>query len=92
MVVNVEKYVRLKTLREERNLTQRQAADFLKCGEALYAKYERGERAVPVDIFIRLALIYNTSVDYILGRTDVKTPYRSAPKLNTPYQQDGTTL
>ena len=45
------------------------------CDQSLYSKYERGVRPIPLDIVVKLARYYNTSVDYILGLTDVREPY-----------------
>ena len=54
------------------------------CDQSLYSKYERGERPLPLEYAECLADYYNTSVDYLLGRTDEKTPYpRSQRKENT---------
>jgi len=62
--------VRIRDCREDRDLTQQQIADFLHCDQSLYSKYERGERDVPLHIIARLADYYNTSIDYLVGRTD----------------------
>ena len=45
------------------------------CGPSLYSKYERGERPLPLELADQLADYYHTSVDYLLGRKEVKTPY-----------------
>ncbi|MGE4484361.1 MAG: helix-turn-helix domain-containing protein [Oscillospiraceae bacterium] len=66
---------RLRDLREDSDLTQRDIADILKTSPQYYQKYENGVRPVPMDRIIKLAEYYNTSVDYILGLTDIKTPY-----------------
>ena len=63
-------------MREDRDLTQRQIAEYLMCDQSLYSKYERGERPVPLDIMIKLAKFYSTSVDYLVGLTDNKNPYK----------------
>ena len=68
-------FVRIRDLREDNDLTQREIAEYLFCDQSLYSKYERGLRDVPVEIIIQLAKYYNTSTDYILGLTDCKTPY-----------------
>lgn len=57
-------------------MTQKAVADYLFCDQSLYSKYERGVREVPVSIVVKLAELYNTSVDYILELTDVKQPYK----------------
>ncbi|MBE6851740.1 MAG: helix-turn-helix transcriptional regulator [Ruminococcus sp.] len=68
-------FVRIRNLREDNDKTQREIAEYLFCDQSLYSKYERGLRDVPVEIIIRLAKLYHTSTDYILGLTDCKTPY-----------------
>ena len=68
--------LRIRDLREDNDLTQKQVSDLLMCDQSLYSKYERGARAVPVEIIIKLAQLYGTSTDYILGLTDEKSPYK----------------
>ena len=63
MVIKM-KYQRIKDLREDSDLTQ--------SPQRTYAYYESGERTIPPEILIKLADFYNTSIDYILGRTDKK--------------------
>ena len=60
----------LRIIREEQRLTQQQVADYLMCNRQVYARYERGLREIPVSMLIKLADLYKTSVDYIIGRTD----------------------
>ena len=67
--------LRIRDLREDRDLTQKQIADYLLCDQSLYSKYERGERMLPLDYAEKLADYYGVSVDYLLGRTGVKKPY-----------------
>ncbi len=70
-------FVRIRNLREDNDLTQKQVSEYLFCDQSLYSKYERGLREVPVNIIIKLAKLYKTSKDYILGLTDEKAPYKS---------------
>ena len=63
-------YQRLRDLREERDLLQRQVAERLRCSQRVYSNYERGERDIPTDILIRLSEFYDVSVDYLLGLTN----------------------
>ena len=56
-------------------LTQKQVAEYLRCDQSLYSKYERGERVLPLEYAIRLAVFYKTSTDYLLGLTDERKPY-----------------
>lgn len=64
-------FKRLYDLRNDNDLTQQQVADYLMCNRQVYARYERGLREIPVSMLIKLADLYKTSVDYILGRTDI---------------------
>lgn len=65
-------YPRLKDLREDRDFSQRYVADYLSMKQPQYSRYERGLRDVPTDILIKLAKLYDTSTDYILGLTNKK--------------------
>ncbi len=68
-------YRRIRELREDRDLKQRDVADHLQCSQACYSYYELGKRDIPSDVLITLALLYETSADYLLGLTDDKEPY-----------------
>ena len=68
-------YRRLRDLREDADLTQKQVAKYLGMSQTGYSKYETGENDVPVAILEKLADLYHTSVDYLLGRTDQRKPY-----------------
>ena len=63
-------FKRIYELRNDHDLTQQQVADYLMCNRQVYARYERGFREIPVSMIVKLADLYETSVDYILGRTD----------------------
>ena len=63
-------YQRLRDLREDRDLLQRQVAERLRCSQRVYSNYERGERDIPTDLLIRLSEFYDVSVDYLLGLTN----------------------
>ena len=67
--------LRIRDLREDRDLKQRQLAGLLHCDQSLYSKYERGERPLPLEHAETLADFYGVSVDYLLGRTDDPVPY-----------------
>lgn len=60
-------YPRLRDLRQDQDLTQKQLAALLKMSQTGYSKYETGENDVPTWVLIRLAELYRTSVDYLLG-------------------------
>jgi transcriptional regulator with XRE-family HTH domain len=66
----------LKDLREDADLNQVQLARLLGMSQTGYSKYETGENDIPTEVLIKLAQIYKTSVDYILGLTNNKTSYR----------------
>ena len=66
---------RLKDLREDNDLSQKEIAYILNTTQQQYSKYELGIRLIPIDKLNILANFYHTSVDYILGRTNTKTPY-----------------
>ena len=68
-------YRRIRDLREDRDWAQRQVGELLNCSQRAYSYYECGEVDIPTQILIKLAMIHNTSVDYLLGLTDVKVPY-----------------
>ncbi len=68
-------YQRIRDLREDADMTQTQLAKQLGMSQTGYSKYETGENDIPTAILIKLARIYNTSVDYLLGQTDCKERY-----------------
>ena len=63
-------YKRIRDLREDRDLTQKQIAQMLGMSQTGYSKYETGENDIPTQILIKLADFYGTSTDYLLGRSD----------------------
>ena len=67
--------LRIRDLREDRDLNQSQVAELLNVHQTTYSDYELGRLNVPVNALHILADYYGVSVDYLLGRTDVKTPY-----------------
>lgn len=67
--------MRLKDLREDKDLYQKDLAKILNIAERTYSGYETGSRNIPNEILINLAKFYNTSVDYVLGITNEKKPY-----------------
>lgn len=66
---------RLKDLREDKDLTQDEVAKIIKTTQQQYSKYELGIRLIPIDKLCILADYYDTSLDYILGRTNIKQKY-----------------
>ena len=73
-------YRRIRDLREDNDLFQKDLALYLNCSQVCYSQYERGSRDIPTDVLIKLADYYGTSIDYLLGRTDTKAPYPKAHK------------
>lgn len=65
---------RIYDLREDRDYTQKQVAEYLGIHPNVYRRYEKGIRSFPVEYIVRLADFYNVSTDYLLGRTDNPTP------------------
>ena len=63
-------YPRLRDLREDNDLSQRQVAEYLGMKQPQYNRYERGLRDIPTDVLIKLAKLYKTTTDYILGISD----------------------
>lgn len=76
MVMMMHIYERIRNLREDADLKQRELGEILNCSQRVYSNYERGDLDIPTEILIKLADYYNTSVDYILGLTDEIKPYK----------------
>ena len=68
-------YPRLRDLREDADMTQKQVAEYLGMSQTGYSKYETGENDIPTEVLIRLARFYKTSTDYLLGLTNIRKPY-----------------
>ena len=68
-------YPRLKDMREDHDLMQKEVAAFLGIDQRVYSTYETGKREIPVHHLIALADYYKTSTDYLLGRTNQPQPY-----------------
>lgn len=69
-------FKRLRDMREDRDLTQAQMAAYLKIHQTTYSDYEIGKLGVPIEIFIKLADFYGTSIDFLAGITDNPKPYK----------------
>lgn len=78
-------FERIKNLREDNDLKQRQLAEYLHVSQNTYSQYETGTISLTAETAARLAVFYNTSTDYILGLTDEKTPYKR--KKNNPFKK-----
>lgn len=71
---------RLRDLREDHDLTQKEMAKILNMSQTGYSKYETLENDIPTSVLIKLAIYFNTSIDYLLGITDEKQPYERRNK------------
>lgn len=69
--------LRIRDLREDRDLTQKELVKILGCTQQTYSRYETGEITIDIFNLIKLADFYNTSCDYLLGITDISKPYRN---------------
>lgn len=67
--------LRLKEIREDKDLKQSDIAKALGIKQQQYSEYEIGKRLIPINYLYELALFYNTSIDYLIGKTDVSKPY-----------------
>lgn len=69
------RFERIRNLRIDNGYTQTQIADIVNVKQNTYSQYEIGTLNYPIDVLIKLADFYNVSIDYLLGRTDVREPY-----------------
>lgn len=67
--------LRLRDMREDRDLVQKEVAAYLNIDQRTYSNYETGKRSMPIEHYRKLALLYHTSVDYLIGITDEPKPY-----------------
>ena len=65
-------FVRIRNLREDNDITQSQIASVLNIRQNTYSQYENGKRQMPIELLWKLADYYNTSIDYLVGRTNTK--------------------
>jgi len=75
MRTEILKYERIRDLRIDKGLTQKTVAEFLNIKQNTYSQYEIGVLNYPIDVVIKLAQYYSTSVDYLVGLTDERNPY-----------------
>lgn len=80
MNMRIEKlpYERIRNLRQDADLTQKQVAEYLHVSQKTYCQYEIGRRGYPLEVVVKLALYFDTSVDYLLELTDERNPYSRA--------------
>ena len=72
----MKKFIRIRTLREDRDLTQEQMARILKTTQRTYSRYENADSTIPLEMLIKIADFHNVSTDYLLERTDTRKPYK----------------
>ena len=78
------KFQRIQDLRTDADLSQKQISEILHISQRSYSHYETGSRNIPIEMLIRLANYYETSIDYLVGRTDKKKMPKSGGKLISP--------
>lgn len=83
---------RIKSLREDVDLTQKQVSRFLNISQVAYSYYELNKRNIPLEVLAKLADFYDTSVDYLLYRTDEFSPYPKSKATKPPSQKETVTI
>ena len=73
-------YERMRNLREDKDLKQKDIAKMLNVAQTTYSDYENGKINMPTSILIKLAELYNTSIDYLLGMKDNPRPYEKSKR------------
>ncbi|MCI8397192.1 MAG: helix-turn-helix transcriptional regulator [Clostridia bacterium] len=67
--------LKIRDIREDRDLKQKKLAELLNCTQQTYSRYETGEITIDIESLIQLATFYNTSIDYLVGLTNELNPY-----------------
>lgn len=83
---------RIKDLREDNDLTQKQLSTFLNISQVAYSYYELNKRSIPLELLSKLADFYNVSVDYLLYRTDELLPYPKNNRTNHHVSREKITI
>ena len=86
IIMKLQLQLRLRDLREDNDMTQAAMANLLKCSQQTYSRYESHTTEIPLESLITLAEFYNTSIDYLLGITNVKEPYKRHYYMNIALQ------
>ena len=86
------KYQRIQDLRIDSDLSQKQLGEILHISQRSYSHYETGSRGIPVEMLIRLADYYDTTIDYLVGRTDNKEPIKPLKQPNNKAAAKNTRL
>ncbi len=69
-------FKRVRDMREDRDITQKKISEYLQIHQTTYSDYELGNLNIPIDVLIKLAKLYETSIDYLVELTDDPKPYR----------------
>lgn len=69
---------RIKDLRQDLDIKQKEIASYLGIDQSTYSDYENGKLNIPIDALIKLSDYYNTSIDYLVGKTDIKKSYKKS--------------
>ena len=72
----MKKFIRIRNLREDKDLTQEQMARILKTTQRTYSRYENADSTIPLEMLIKIADFHNVSTYYLLERTDTRKPYK----------------
>ena len=80
---------RIKFLREELHMTQQELADKLDGAKSTVAMYEKGDRKPSMEVLLKLSEIFDCSIDYILGKSDIRNPEEFKYAYNRPKEADG---
>lgn len=75
-------FTRIRDIREDSDLTKKQMGEILGISAQCYSRYERGIRNMPIETLVKIADMFDTSIDYLVELTDVKEPYKYAKKYN----------
>ena len=75
MRYEIMEFENIRSLRIDNGYTQKQIGEYLGISQNTYSQYEIGVLKYPVDVLMKLADLYNVSLDYLVGRTNTKTPY-----------------
>ena len=68
-------FERIRNIREDKDMTQAEMAAYLSIHQTTYSDYEIGNLNIPIQVFDKIADLFGTSIDYLVNRTDVETPY-----------------
>ena len=82
-------YEHIRGLRDDSELTQQDLANYLNIHQTTYSDYELGNINIPIAILVNLAILFDTSIDYLIGLTDEKKPYKRSLYYKSLIQKDG---